>query len=83
MDKEWVGPTPTWINVWEGYLGSEESQTHTRAPGPGFQCQEDKFPQLLAAKTSGDWVSGGGCWSPKQFLSGNPHMDSPTQTHSL
>ena len=27
---------------WEGYLGSEESQPHTRPPSPGFQCQEDK-----------------------------------------
>ena len=25
-----------------------------QAPRPGFQCQEDKSPQLLAAKTSGD-----------------------------
>ena len=26
---------------------------HTRTPSPGFQGQEDKSPQLLAAKTSG------------------------------
>ena len=50
-------------------------------PGPGFQ--EDKYPQLLAAKTSRDWVSGNNCWIPKQFLLKSPHMNLPTQTHSL
>ena len=25
-----------------------------QAPSPGTQCQEDKSPQFLAAKTSGD-----------------------------
>ena len=25
-----------------------------KAPSPGVQCQEDKCPQLLAMKTSGD-----------------------------
>ena len=38
--------------VWEGYLGSKESQPHTRPTSPGFQGQEDKSPQLLAAKPS-------------------------------
>ena len=51
---EWAGPIPTWIKILEGYLRSEESQTHTRPPSPGFQGQEDKSPQLLAVKTSGD-----------------------------
>ena len=82
-DAECTGPTPTWLKIWEGYLRNEESQTHTRPPSPGFQYQEDKYPQLLAAKSSGDWVGGGGCWSPKQFLLGNPHTDSPTQTCTL
>ena len=54
MDEEWAGPTPTWIKIWEGHHGSGKSQTHTRRPSPGFQCQEDKSPQLLAAKTSRD-----------------------------
>ena len=49
---EWAGPTPTWTKIQEGYLGSEESQTHIRIPSPGFQCQEDKSPQ--AVKNSGD-----------------------------
>ena len=35
------------------YLGSKESQPHTRPPSPGFQCQVDKSLQLLAAKTCG------------------------------
>ena len=37
-----------------GHLRSEESQTHTKPLSPAFQCQEDKSPQLLAAKTSRD-----------------------------
>ena len=32
----------------------QESQPLTRSPSPGDQCQEDKSPQYLAAKTSGD-----------------------------
>ena len=80
---EQTGPTTTQIKIWEGYLGNEESQPHTRLPNPGLQCQEDKAPQLLAAKTSGNLVSGRNLWSLKQFLLKNPHMDSPTQTHSL
>ena len=31
-DAQQVAPTPTWIKLWEGYLGREESQTHTRPP---------------------------------------------------
>ena len=54
MGKEWAGPTPTWIKIQGGYLGSEESQIYTRYPSQGFQCQEEKFPKLLAAKTRGD-----------------------------
>ena len=68
-----------WIKIQEGYLRSKQSQTHTRPPSPGFQCQEGKSPQLLAAKSSRDWVSGRNLWSPKQFLLQNSHMDSPTQ----
>ena len=52
MDTDWAGPIWTWIKIWEGYFRSKESQTHTKAPSPGFQCQEDKPPQLLGAKTS-------------------------------
>ena len=29
---EQAGPKPTWIKIREGYLGSGESQTHTRPP---------------------------------------------------
>ena len=76
-DAERTGPTPTQINIQEGYLWIEETQTHIMSPSPWSQCQEDKSLQLLAAKTTGDWVSGGGCWSPKQFLLGTPHRDSP------
>ena len=36
----------------KGYFRSEES--HSRYPKPEFQCQEDKYPKLLAGKTSGD-----------------------------
>ena len=50
---DWASSTPTWIEIWEGYLRSKESQTYTRPPGPGFQCQEDNSPQLLAAKIMG------------------------------
>ena len=71
-----------WIKIQEGYHGNEEPQSHTRPPSPGIQCQEDKSPQLLAAKTSGASVSGRNFWSPEQFLLKNPHTDSPTQTHS-
>ena len=51
---EQAGPTPAWIKIWEGYLGSVEPLTHTRSHSLGFQCQEDKSSQLLAMKTSGD-----------------------------
>ena len=47
--------THVWcIKIQKGYLGSEESQPHTGPYSPGFQSQEDKSPQLLAAKTSKD-----------------------------
>ena len=48
----------------EGYLRSKQAQPHTRSRSPGFQCQEDKSPQLLATKISRDWVSGRNFWSP-------------------
>ena len=81
-DTQWTGPMITWLKIWEGYLRNEESQTHTRPSSPGFQGQEDKSPQLLAAKTNGDWVSGRNFWSPKKFLLQNPHTDWSMQTHS-
>ena len=34
MDMEQFGPTPICIKIQEGYLTSEESQTHTRPPPP-------------------------------------------------
>ena len=64
-----------WINIQEGYLGSEESQLYTRAPSPSFQCWEDRSLYPLAEKTSRDWVSGRNFWSPKQFHLKNPHMN--------
>ena len=42
-----------WIKIWEGYLGSEESQTNTRPQSPGFQCQEDKSPNFWLQKPVG------------------------------
>ena len=54
-----------------------------QAPSPGFQGQEGKSSQLLAAKTNGECVGGRNCLSPKPVLLKNPHIDSPTQTHSL
>ena len=78
-DTEWLdGLSLThvwWIKIQEGYLRREGSQPHTRAPSPGFQCQEEKSPQILVVKTSRDWI---GCLYPKQFLLKNPHTDSPT-----
>ena len=47
-----------WIKVWEEYLGSKGTQPHTRPPSPGYQCQEEKPPELLAVKTSGIEVGG-------------------------
>ena len=82
-DAEWAGPTPTRMKIWEGCVGSEGSQNHTRPSSPGFQGQVEKSPQFMYVKTSRDWVGGGGCWSPKWFLLGNPHTDSPTQNCSL
>ena len=49
-----AGHTPTCIKIGKEYLGSKESQTYIRSPSPGFQCQEDKSPKLLAVKTSRD-----------------------------
>ena len=79
----WFHTHMWWIKIREGYLGSEESQPPIRPPNPGFQCQEDKFPQHLAAKPSRDTGAGINFCSPKQLLLKNLHMDSPTQTHSL
>ena len=50
MWNDWFLTRMWWIKIWKGYLRSEESQPHTRPPSPGFQCQEDKSAQLLAAK---------------------------------
>ena len=51
-DLEQAVPHPRVDKNQEGSLRSKRSQN------PGFQCQEDKSPQLLAAKTSGRWGSG-------------------------
>ena len=67
-DAEWAGPIPTWIKIWEGYLRSKEPQPHTMPPSPGFQCQENNFPQTSGCKNQwglGRWRNS---WSPKQFL---------------
>ena len=38
---KWAGPTPMWIKIQEGYLWSEESQTHhTRPSSPGCQYRK-------------------------------------------
>ena len=42
-----------WVKTQEGYLGSEGSQLHIRPPSPGYQCQEEKPPKLVATKTNG------------------------------
>ena len=73
----WAGSTPTGRKIRKGYLGSEESQMHTRPPSPGFQGQEDKCPQLLVATPSRDWDSERNCCCPKQFLLKNPYTESP------
>ena len=67
----------------EGISWEQGVSAPHQAPSTGFQCQEGKSPKLLAANTSGNRVRGRNFWSPKQFLLKNPHMDSPTQTHSL
>ena len=48
-------------------------------PGPTAQGSSARkiSPQTFGSR---DWVSAGACWSLKQFLLGNPHADSPTQT---
>ena len=64
-----------WINIQQEYLRSKEYQTYTRSTSTEFQCPEDKSPQLLTAKTSGDCVGRRNFWSPKQFLLKNTHTD--------
>ena len=54
---EWEVPHMWWIKIRRKQL-----EPQTRSPSPGFQCQEDKLPQLLAIKTSGSWGSGRNCW---------------------
>ena len=63
-----------WIKFLEGYFGIKESQTHTRPPRPGFQCQEDKSIWILAAKTLA-WIGRRKYWTPKKSLLKNPHTD--------
>ena len=50
----WNGPVPYPCVAIKnlGEMSQDEAQPHTRLPR--FQCHEDKSPQLLAAKTSGD-----------------------------
>ena len=80
---EQTGPTTTQIKIWEGYLGNEESQPHTRLPNPGFQCQEEKFPQFLVAKTTRDLSQWKKLLEPQAVPLKDPHVDLPTKTHSL
>ena len=49
-----TSPTPTRIKIQEGYLGSKESQTHTKLPQLRIPVLGNKSLQPLAAKTSGD-----------------------------
>ena len=51
-----------WIKIWEGYLGSEQSQPHARPHSPGFKHLEHKSPLLLTVKTSGGRDSRRNCW---------------------
>ena len=50
----WLLTHMWWMKIQDGYLRSEKCQSYTRPPSPGFQCQEDKLPQLPAAKASGE-----------------------------
>ena len=58
---------------WEGYLVSKQSQPQARPQSPGFQCQEDKPPKLLALKTSGGWDGRRNCWFPRRLHLKSPH----------
>ena len=78
VDAKCAGPYPCGQKFRRHISGA-----HTSPHNPRFQCQEGKSPQLLAVKTSGDWVDRGDCWSPKQFLLGNPLMNSRMQIGSL
>ena len=59
-----------------GDISGVRSPSPHRPTSLGFQCQEDKSPQLPAAKTSWNWVGGRNFWRPKQFL-----LKNPQQTH--
>ena len=76
-----------WIKFQEGYLGNEEPQPHTRhpppAPSPGFQCQEDKSPLLLAENTSGNLVGGRNIESQAAPLKELPHRLTETTPSEL
>ena len=72
-----------WIKIWKEYLKSEDSQTHTRLPSPGLQCQKINSHNFWLQKADGIDSVEENCWSPKQFLLKNAHKDSPTQTHYL
>ena len=83
-ERYWTGWSPIQMDKNSGGISQEREIPEPHRPlSPRFQCQEDKCPQLLAAKTSGYWIGGRKCWSPTQFPLKNPHMDSPTQTYSL
>ena len=48
-------PHPRVVGKHSGGISRERGvRAPHQAPSPGFQCQEDKSPQLLAAQTSGD-----------------------------
>lgn len=59
---KWPDPTTTcgdqelgglsWLQSPLLHLSSEGYQPHTGLPSPVFQCQEQKFPQPRAMKTS-------------------------------
>ena len=53
-DLDWLVPHPHVVDKNSGGISSVESQPHTRPPSSASQYQEDKTPQLLAAKNSKD-----------------------------
>ena len=93
MSIQTVGGVQTWngldctllwcIKIWEGYLGSKESQPHTRSPAQGYSARKVSPHNFWLQKPTGIESVGKNHWSPSQFLLKSPHTDSPTQTHSL
>ena len=80
-----VGHIPT-CGRWKFRRDISGARSPSPTPGPpaqGSNARKISPHNFWMQKNSGDWVSRRHFWSPKQFLLKNPHMDSPTQTHSL